>query len=293
MSRKFMFPRKTAFKAVALGLLSCSASVSPVVACDPPVAKPVVVSRSLAVVVQSRPVDPVEDQLLRALKATQEFVHTCHNDVERASKAVEAVGKEQAKLTASQNIAEERVTALRNLLREPGCSICLDGKSFSKETVAEALLGQLEVFEANELRLETLAARLQQAKIAFNQAEAKAKRWDSVEQLLVSRVDKALTRSKLRQSQAEKEAAAKQAAVAEALALVETIEAQIAKTTQALKPVSHTAIATPAESNEMPAPTGSEGSLGEKASANKNSQAEVDQPIVGKVIAEFDAIFGK
>ena len=253
MSRKFMFSRKSMLNSFAFGALACSAGVSSAAACDPPAGKPVVVSSSFAVVVETRAVKSVEEQLGSALKTTQEFVRTCHSEVDNASRKVDAIAGEQAKLIETQKNAVEKITALRNLLGEAGCSVCIDGKSFSKETIAEVLLQQMKAFETRESQLDAISIRLRQAKAGLAEAKVKAERWKSAEQLLISRVDQVLGASAVRRSLAEKQAAAKEAAQAEALALADAIKAKIA-------------------GSKVP--------------------SESPQGIVSDAIAQFDAIFG-
>lgn len=228
MPRKFMLSRKSMLNSFAFSALACSASVSSAAACDPPAGKPVVVSTSFAAVVQTHTEKSVEEQLASALKTTQEFVRTCHSEVDRASKEADTISGEKANLIETQKNAVEKITALRDLSGEPGCSACIDGKSFTKETIAEVLLQQLEGFETRESQLDAISIGLRQAKTALAEAKVKPEHWKSAEQLLISRVDKVLGASAVRRSLAEKQVAAKEAAEAEALELAEAIDAKIA-----------------------------------------------------------------
>jgi hypothetical protein len=288
-----MFSRKSMLNSFAFGTMVCSAGVSSAVACDPPAVKPALVSTSFAVVVQSRTVKSVEEQLASALKTTQEFVHTCHSEVDKASKEIDAISGEQAKIIETQKNAVEKITALRNLLSESGCSVCIDGKSFSKETIAKVLLQQLEGFQTRESQLDAINIRLRQAKTVLAEAKVKAERWKSAEQLLISRVDKVLGASAVRLSLAEKEAVAKEAAEAEALALADAIEVKIAKTKKTDKPVSRTASTGRPESGQKDSPKRSLGTSSEVGTDSSDSQSEPLQAHVTEAIAEFDAIFGK
>ena len=245
--RKFTF---VCFGTLIAGL------ATPTFACDGVVrSKPVVSANSVSLIVQSTQFVPVEDRLKQGIEKTKQHVCYCQSDVSEASRQLDSIVKKRDSIVSTQAKDFDSMKLLRDLLKNPGSSVCIDGKSFTKEKIATSLIRTLEKFELASIDLDNAESELQSARETLAALQAKAQRWQAAQKLLVSRVDRVI-----KAEQDRRQTLANESAKNEAIQLVEAIEAKIARAHATAKATSQPL---------RPAPA-----------------------VVSQAIAEFDAIFG-
>ena len=246
--------RKLTF--VCLGTL-VAGFASQSIACDGVVkARSVGSTSTVTLVIQSTNTIQAEGRLRQGVEKTKEHVRYCESEVVGASEKLNSVVAIRDAIVSTRANQITSMKLLRDLLKNPGSSVCIDGKSFTKEKIAASLLRTLEMFEASSIELDGADIDLQVAKEFLAAVQAKAQRWQAVQKLLVSRVD-----SVLKAEQNRRQIAADESAKDEAIQLVQAIEAKI---------VSSTAVVKTSSPPVKPAPA-----------------------LVSQAIAEFDAIFGR
>lgn len=143
----------------------------------------------------------------------------------------------------------------------PGCSVCVEGKLYSKETIAAAIEKKLSTFREQSTIADAAQLELKNAQTKLDQLVVKAKRWEAAQSLLLSELDRVLNAKTDLAKQAET-----QQAEQDAFQLAEAITAKISKAKAPVQPP----VVRPVSSVKIVVPA-----------------------VVSQAIAEFEAIFGK
>ncbi len=237
--------------------------LSSAMACDGGVAvKPT--TRTITINVTEINAQAVDPKLDDALTLTEQHVNACHGEVVMQQKAVEEIKQQRNAITAAREESIPVLCELRNLLLVDGCSVCVEGKSYSKATIAAVVDSKLKSFAAQASQLATVDMELAAAQLELERLIVKANRWETAQKLLIAKIDRVLENEA-----SERGKLAKHAAEREALQLADAITARIAK-------------ANAVANSATPSKAASEDTLSSQISS-----------AVTNAIAEFEAVFGK
>jgi hypothetical protein len=226
-----------------------------------PSPKPAIVSTVVFRVIET---GTLPAPLAQAAQKTADHVKSCHDEVSAQQEIVDKIKLSRTQTEEARELSVSILRELREFLSMPGCSVCIDGKLYSKETIAGVIEKKLGLFAEQSTMLGSVEVELKTAQSKLDQLVAKAQRWEAAEKLLLSELDRVLNAK----ADLAKQALAEQ----EALQLADAITAKIARVKAEAKTATQT----------------------ESAIVRPISSVKVVVPaVVSKAIAEFEAIFGK
>lgn len=208
--------------------------------------------------------EAVPSPLEQAAQKTAEHVKNCHDNVSVQQQVTKELKARRDAAKEARQFTVSVLQELRTLLTKRGCSVLVDGKSYSKEAIARVIEVRLDILEQQSQTLDSLESELLTARDELEQLVAKAKRWEAAQKLLLAKLDRVLKAK----NDPDKQADIQQAEL-EAAALADAITVKISKSKAEAKADDLT-------------DTSAESTLSEK---------KVIPALVSEAIAEFQRIF--
>ncbi len=229
--------KKTIFTAVAMTVSSLSQFTY---ACDKPVitvtvGRPVVQSvQAVFVVTETVSVQSSLTRLNNLQAPVSTYVDHCRNELADANNKVASSEKDLADSEKAIAGGVDQLIVLRDVIDLPGCSVCIGGKSFSKDDLAKVLTLKISDHESRETKRNLQVIELAEARKQQKLVAERVEKWEAKQKDLVGRVNAIRDQFKAREKESldAKQAIAAKAAIEEANKLAESLESQMKTSTE-------------------------------------------------------------